>query len=597
MSIQAGLHDLGITLRSHAAGEHKTTCPKCSLGRKNKTETCLSVHVSPGDYALVNCHHCGWTHRVLEKDDREQHFQRRGTEKKTYRQPAYEFKGTLPPTAIEWLCTTRKISKEVVRSMKIGWDTKRNMLAFPYYFKGEVLNIKYRKPPKDGFALEPDAKLLFYNLDAIVGQETAIITEGEMDALSLITAGFPNVVSVPNGAVKNMREGSSAMEYLAHAEEILKKVKRVIIAVDGDEAGKTLEQELARRIGIAKCFQVEYPDGCKDPNDVLINYDIDMLCYVINGAKPFPVSGIQDVYAAMDKVLHYYNHGQTSGVKTGWSNVDNLYTVRPGELTVVTGVPNSGKSEWVDALMMNLATNHGWKFAIFSPENPLYIHVSKMIEKYAKKSMGQYAYNRMTEEELCEAGIKINQFFFFLSAEDEEQEETIDWILERARACVLRHGIKGLVIDPYNEIEHNIPPGVREDQYISKMLKRLKKFAVLNDIHIWIVAHPAKPQNVKQGAEFVPTLYDISGGANWANKCDAGIVVQRMFEEKRTKVLVKKIRFKEVGRPGTAHLQYNLATGGYCVPDDEMESGPQPHYSETEQRDIGTLFGEGQDAF
>jgi len=126
-----------------------------------------------------------------------------------------------------------------------------------------------------------------------------------------------------------------------------------------------------------------YPAGCKDCNDVLKQYGQAELKAVLENAKPFPVEGIVNPSSLTDIVLHEYSQGVQGGEKTGWANRDEYYTVRPGELTIVTGVPGSGKSNFVDALAVNLIKSHMWRFGFFSPENwPLQRHAQTLIEKF-----------------------------------------------------------------------------------------------------------------------------------------------------------------------------------------------------------------------
>jgi twinkle protein len=238
-------------------------------------------------------------------------------------------------------------------------------------------------------------------------------------------------------------------------------------------------------------------------------------------------------------------------------------TIREGELSVVTGIPNGGKSEFVDALMVNLAERYGWRFAVCSFENPPTEHIAKLAEKHLGIPFWDGPTMRMNEAELEHGMAWVNDRFYLIRADDEAP--TIEWILERAKAAVMRHGIRGLVIDPYNEIEHKRPASMIETEYVSQLLGKVKRFAQAHGVHVWFVAHPAKMQRVGESIP-PPTLYDISGSANWANKADLGVVVHRDPNEDPTlaEIYVRKVRFKQVGKIGVAALRYDPVTGRYC---------------------------------
>jgi twinkle protein len=262
----------------------------------------------------------------------------------------------------------------------------------------------------------------------------------------------------------------------------------------------------------------------------------------------------------MPAVLELYHQGRKPGLSTGWRSVDELLTIVPGQLTVVTGIPNSGKSEWIDALMMNLARLHGWRFGLCSFANPPDEHVIKLAEIFLDAPFWPGPRMRMGEADLRRSGEWINERFFFIRVENESP--TIEWVLDAERGALLRHGIRGLLLDPYNRFEHKRPSGMNETEYVSDMLVRVQRFASGNGVHVFFVAHPAKLYR-DGGNVPIPGLYDISGSAHWANICDNGLTVHRDDDKNITEIHVNKVRFKHVGRKGVATLRYDMATGIY----------------------------------
>ncbi len=282
--------------------------------------------------------------------------------------------------------------------------------------------------------------------------------------------------------------------------------------------------------------------------------------YVIDNAKPFPVEGIVAPEDCYSELLQDYEYGVERGLSTGWMGVDNLYTVRTGEMTIVTGIPGSGKSNFIDALCVNLIINHKWSIGAFSPENwPVKRHMKTLLEKLIDKTFDKSQYGaRMSKDEIKDGTFFLQDYFKFIMPVKEIM--TVDTILKYARILCLQYGIKGLIIDPWNELEHQMQHGEREDQYISKSLTKIRQFARSNGLHIWVIAHPKNLVKNTDGDYDPPTMYDISGGAHWRNKADNGICVFRDFETNLTTIIVQKIRFREIGQLGETSLKYTFSS-------------------------------------
>jgi twinkle protein len=264
------------------------------------------------------------------------------------------------------------------------------------------------------------------------------------------------------------------------------------------------------------------------------------------------------------EVSSLWKAGLPSGDKTGWPSVDKHYTVVPGQLTVITGWPGSGKSEWLDALLVNLA-RQGWKIAMFSPENqPIEVHVTKLLEKITGKPFGRGPSERIAEDEIPECLDELAQSFGFLSAPDVVSPKAV---IEAATQWLgqFKDSKRGLVIDPWNELEHWRPANLSETEYVSQTLSMLRGWARSHRIHVWIVAHPQK-MRLQNGDLPVPRPDMISGSQHWWNKADCAITIYRDFDPDRSpevQVHVQKVRFKHVGSIGAATLLYDRVTGRY----------------------------------
>lgn len=552
--------EYGIYLRPDKQGEQYISCPQCSNQRKKKKVKCLSVNT---DKQVWICHHCGWR-GSLEKGA---NFADDFWIKPQYREPSLLKKVDLPDKVINWFIE-RGIYAETLAKNKITID-KVYMpqaeefvaaIGFPYFRGEDHVNTKWRSKDKD-FRQEAGAEKILYGLNDISDSDSVIWVEGEMDKLSLFQAGIYNVVSIPDGAPPpDSTNYSAKFSYLETCEDSITG-KSHILFVDNDSAGQKLEQELARRLGRENCTHVVLPDDLKDANEALVKYGTVGLREIVAEAIPYPVSGLHKASDLASGVDRLHTDGLTRGVSTGWKPVDWYYTVKRGQMTILTGIPNHGKSNWLDCMLLNIATEHDWSFGVFSPENqPLERHAASLLEKRYKTP-----FKKIVKEDVTDGLRWLDSHFHWILPEEHESW-SLKAILEKAKTLILRHGIDGLVIDPWNEVEHRRPAQYSETEYISEALTTIRNFARLHDIHIWVVAHPAKIRKDQDGNYPVPTPYDISGSAHWRNKADNCIAIYRYFTKDKpniTDVYIHKIRFKEIGNVGMTELRYSPDDSNY----------------------------------
>ncbi len=563
--------DFGIQIPyGRIGGKVKTYCPQCHNQRRDKRDKSLSVDLDKG---LWHCHYCGWSGTLTESTyDPSPEGKRKWMEqqpwyrqtqirqqKREYKKPQPRPAAPMSAKALAWF-KGRGISEETLLAMKVTegleWMPQKNGQAntvqFNYYHNGELVNTKFRTGDKC-FKLVSGAELLPYNIDAIKGQKECIITEGEMDALSFYECGRHDVISVPNGANANL-------DYLDnYIEEYFEDKETIYIASDTDTKGVLLRDELLRRFGVERCRVLEYGEGCKDANEHLMKFGHESLLQCIASAPEIKVEGVFTVSDFEQSLDALFENGWQKGVTIGHDNFDRLCSFETKRLCIVTGIPGSGKSEFIDEIAERLNMRYGWRFAYFSPENaPLAYHASKLIEKFTGKRFNRQS---LTFGEYKQVKEHIEQDFYFIAPTDNYR---VDNILEKAKYLVRRRGIKALVIDPYNRLESE--QGTRnETQYISELLDKLTNFAQRNDILIILMAHPTKQPRNKDGVIEAPTLYDISGSANFFNKADFGIVVHRNRTENTVEVHVQKVKFRHLGECGTALFKYNLNNGRYTT--------------------------------
>ena len=226
---------------------------------------------------------------------------------------------------------------------------------------------------------------------------------------------------------------------------------------------------------------------------------------------------------------------------------------------VVTGIPGDGKSEFLDEVAVRLSLHYDWRCAWFSPENfPVTLHHPKLIEKLIGK---RFLKGLMTQMEFDAAVSYLSHNFFDILPEEGYR---VDTILERAESLVRRKGIRVFILDPYNCLEHQIPHGQSETQYISEFLEKLRSFARRRQVLVILAAHPTKMKKDPVSGKFpVPTMYDISGSAAFFNKADFGLAIERDRAQCVTRVHVQKVKFRHLGQPGVASFEYNTHCGRF----------------------------------
>lgn len=493
--------------------------------------------------------------------------------KREYKRPQMPKFG-LSTTALTYL-SSRKISPEICQQFKVSttteWMPKAKLevecICFNYFRKDELINVKYRAKDKD-FKLAKDAELIFYNLDSLKNAEYAIIVEGEVDALSVAECykNKPNkkktgIVSVPNGA--NV-QGAMKLEYLDNCYKEFEHIKQIILFTDNDEAGVKLRDELGRRLGYNRCFIVVNYKGFKDANEILCKAGEEDVMNAIATATEFPIKGVVDVENIHNDVLSYYVHGYPDGYKIGIPSLDDMFKIMLGNLTIITGIPSSGKSEFTDYMLSELSRNHGWRWGICSFENqPVSLHVTKVMEKYVGKSFN-YRYDeneRMSKPEFDSSFSFVSEYFTFIDIET--ADITIDGLLEKFAELVLRRGINGILIDPWNRIESKKQRGQNEGEYINECLTKIKNFALKYKVHVFLIAHPTKMPKVN-GRFDIPNLYSISGSAHFYNQTDNGITVYRDIDD-TVSIFIQKIRFSWLGKIGECKFTFDIGRRKYVA--------------------------------
>ncbi len=541
--------NIGITPKGNAI-EQKVICPQCSHTRKNKKDPCLSINLDKGVY---NCHNCGWSGNVNFKP------------KKEFVKPP-EAKTNLSEKTIKWF-NKRGITEATLAHWKVGESIEyfpqarkeRNAINFNYFREGELINCKFRDGQKN-FKMVSGAELIFYGLDSINEMPTIYIVEGEMDALSLHEAGIYSVCSVPNGASK----GNQRLDYLDNCWEYFKDKKEIILCTDNDQPGLSLRNELARRFGQYRCKYVEFGDF-KDANEVLIEKGAEVLRNILKTSKHFPLEGVVNVNDIWKDVLNYNENG-IKNYSVGLGDSDDYFKIDfEGSWSVVTGIPNSGKSDVVDQIACNMAVNYRHRTAFFAPESfPYEGHIKRLANKLNERIC--------TNEDLNNTKDFIEEHFYFVKIDLDNL--TLDGILEAFRDLVFQKGVNLLVIDPWNMLDHSAQ---RDHSYIGIMLSKITQFCQQSKTHLFLVAHPRKMSISESGIYQVPTPYDISGSSDFFNKAFNCVTVYRSlgeitkYKSDAVQMHIQKVKRKENGSQGMFTVAPDFKGGGVYKSIDEKK--------------------------
>ena len=518
-------------------GKSQGTCPLCSSSRKpeNKKAKCASYDWERG---LGTCHNCDNSFQLHT-------YKRKGRAERDYIKPEIQKVKAVVDKTLEWF-NTRGISKDTLDELKVSTGKEympqtgkpENTIQFNYYVGGELTNIKYRDARKN-FKLYKGAEKVFYNIDSIVGHKDCIIVEGEMDVLALHEAGISNVISVPNGATLN----TNNLDYLDNCIDYFEDKEKIIIAVDSDAAGQALQAELIRRLGAEVCYLATF-DDCKDANEYLLKYSAKELLSRITNASPVPLENVTTFRDIEDEVTDFVRNGFKKGFQIGLSNFDNIFSTYTGQFITVTGIPSSGKSDFVDQMVVGYNKEYGWKTAFASPENaPTYLHAHKLMRKVwgdmpNKGDIGGDKWNQVADH--------VNNNFFFIDME----RYTLESVLRKGAELVKRKGIKCLVIDPFNKVRDVDCTTEDVNRYTMEYLTKIETFAKKYDVLVMIVAHPTKMYKNSEGQIEEPTMYNIKGGGEWYDASYHGLLVHRDYEAKTTKVKVLKVKFQNLGENG-----------------------------------------------
>lgn len=549
-----------IETKGRTSGTIKAICPACSHDRKKKTDPCLSVNLDKGAAKCWHCEEVAWR-EPIKRQQRE------------YNSPPPEWTNhtALSEGAVKWFAA-RGITQKTLIACKITEEKhyqpaaqrEMNNVVFNYFEGKKLVNKKYRSAKKQ-FTQTKGAKKIFYGINDIVDSDEVIIVEGEMDKLAMYEAGFENCISVPNGA-------NDLNDVFENCEEYLKGVKSFLIAVDMDAAGMKLEENLILRLGKHRCKRVKFTG--KDANDDLLCGDIQN---ALKTAQNYPVEGVYTAADCSDEIFDLYKNGLERAIRPKNIHLKEFgdgFAYLSGQLTVITGIPSHGKSNFLEWWLLNLAIDHEMAIGFFSPEHlPMKIHHAQLAEKVIGKPFyaDYFDVKKMSALEL-EKYRDWSSDKIYLTAPDAGNIADWNWLFQRFEEMIFRFGIKVFVVDAFNKVKRNNPDSLGE---INEVLARLTNFCQQHDANIFLVAHPTKMRKRDDGKFEVPNLYDVKGSGDFYDQTHNGGVIYTDFDSGVTKWETLKRKYKHQGIQGfEAAFKFCAANGRYYPVDAQPDYSP-----------------------
>jgi twinkle protein len=431
---------------------------------------------------------------------------------------------------MRWLREVRKLDADLLSAMRVAArasESGMETVAFPYIRGGKIYAAKFRTVEKR-FTSTKGVSRGLYNADALSSDldQPIVITEGEIDCLSVMQSGFLRAVSLPDG----WTEQGNKTEALVEAEEALRKSPFVIVAGDNDAAGESLPRAMANILAGHDVRYVQWPDGCKDANDVLVMHGEGEVARCLNAAKRIDppgglISGFSDLPPlSVQRVL-----------KVGQHPFDKVIALEIGELSVWTGLPGHGKSTLLTWVADTVSRNEGIRVGMIGFET----HPFRIRDQLAR-SQYHKAWRQLSDGEQEKLLADLDNRWRMVHLSGDDTENNLGWLESMIKTLAIRDRCKLIVIDPWNELEHLLERGESMTNYINFALKFIRRLARTLEAHIAIVAHP---KMIKfEGKPRPPTGYDIADSAAFFNKPGLGITVHPGDEEFEVHIVNWKTR-------------------------------------------------------
>lgn len=418
----------------------------------------------------------------------------------------------------------RGISEDALNTFSVSADKDGNIL-FPFTADGELIYVKHRKlkrknnEPKEW--QDRNTRPILFGMDMCDPLKPLIITEGEVDALSVYEAGFPNVVSVPCGCEN--------LKWIEECWDWLEMFNDFILFGDNDPPGKKMVEQLVKRLGESRCrVMEEYPakengETCKDANEILMEFGEFAIADCINAAKEVPIKGLIN----LSKVIPI-DPTLIPRIKTNIPALDEaIGGLREGAVTVVTGKPGAGKSVITGLFLLN-AIEQGYPVAAYSGELTADEFLQWINFQAAGSDYITLKYDPVKGTKVPVLPMDVEQAimkwydgkFWLYNNEEVFEANQSESIIKVFISAIRRYGCKLFLID---NLLTSVSDSEEETRAQGKFINTIKRFAKKYSVHVIIVAHSRKlgpgKTNISQD--------DISGNSATVKLAHSAIVVER----------------------------------------------------------------------
>lgn len=447
--------------------------------------------------------------------------------KKTYAKP--DPAKVLPITEeIVTYFSTRGISAETLNDFKVGSDENGN-IVFPFYRNGELVYVKYRKPKKhkkeDGPKewQESNTEPILFGMDNIAFGKPLVITEGEIDCLSLYEAGVHNVVSVPCGCTN--------LEWISLCWDWLESFNEIIIFGDSDEPGMEMISNIMKRLGSDRCMvPKDYPElvfngkhynqNCKDANEILCCYGPEGLKALVDACEPAPIKGVLEVASIQRKKETFIS-------RTRIPQLDEMLNgFIEGGVTILSGKRASGKSTIGSTFLLN-AIEEGVPCAAYSGELSPSRFLEWILLPATESQYVGYVSDPKTNKKIATVSEEIEnrirewlkgKLYLFDDSEtfDDDMQTSVLKVFEM---CARRYGCKLFLVDNLLSL---LPQGDDEIKMQARLIKKIKAFAKKYKAHVIVCAHPRK-----ENPNSTFTSDSVSGSSAITDLADSVFALER----------------------------------------------------------------------
>jgi twinkle protein len=422
-----------------------------------------------------------------------------------------------------WLEKTRGLRAELLWDMGVKPVDHPHLgvaIAFGYTRHGKHYADKFRGATNKKFLSTTGVTRGVYCEDnlGLRPDQPIVITEGEIDCLSVIQAGYERTISVPDGWTAN----GGKTDALIAVEDRLRQSPYVVVAGDNDEAGASMPRAVANLLKGHDVRCVTWPDGCKDANDVLVKFGEGALAKCIVEAKRIdPPGGLITGFSDLPPL------SERRVLRIGGGYPFDVVALEIGAMSVWTGIPGHGKSTFLTWVAEKVTLNEKIRCGMMAFET----HAHKLRDQLSLIRTGR---RFMDLDEPAQArllkgsdgldGLDARFRLVHVVMADDVQQH-LKWLEEQVYTLAVRDQCKLIIVDPWNELEHLPEPGENMTNYINFATKFLRQMAERLEVHIALVAHPKKMgQDSKPRA---PNGYDIADSAAFFNKPSLGVTVHK----------------------------------------------------------------------